>query len=135
MERDHAKARLKWETLAKQKDWTQVKADLSVYRYSGEDITEDPSATDKYRDQVVDELGFGEDWKTRRSDLTEADVAAAREVLHRKAGAFLAGTLAKDDGTFRAARYRTDGAACAVASPQFAGRGSGMGRRETRGGS
>ena len=88
LERDHAKARLKWETLAKQKDWTQVKADLSVYRYSGEDITEDPRATDKYRDQVVDELGFGEDWTTRHPDLTEADVAAAREVLRRKAGAF-----------------------------------------------
>ena len=32
LERDYAKAKLKWESLAKQKDWTQVKPDLSVYR-------------------------------------------------------------------------------------------------------
>ena len=82
------KARLKWESLAKQKDWTQVKPDLSVYRYSREDVTEDPRAADEYKDRVVGELGFGEDWKTRHPDLTEADAAAAREVLRRKAGAF-----------------------------------------------
>ena len=88
LERDYVKAKLKWESLAKQKDWTQVKPDLSVYRYSGEDITEDPRSADKYKDQVVGELGFGEDWKARHPDLTEAGAAAAREVLCRKAGAF-----------------------------------------------
>ena len=99
LERDYAKAKLKWETLAKQKDWRQAKADLSVYRYSGEEITEDPRSADKYRDQDVEELGFGEDWKTRHPDLTEADAAAAREVLRRKAGAFLDRRHAKDDST------------------------------------
>ena len=36
-----AKAKLHWEKLAKDKDWNQVRVDLSVYRYSGEDVKEE----------------------------------------------------------------------------------------------
>ena len=87
-DRDYAQAKVKWEALAKEKDWTQVKPDLSVYRYSGEDFKEDPRAGESYRDEVADQLGFGEDWRSRHAELNEAEIAAAREVVRRKAGAF-----------------------------------------------
>ena len=54
----------------------------------GEEITKDPRAGDEYKDQVVEQLGFGEDWKSRHGELKEADVVAATEVLRSKAGAF-----------------------------------------------
>lgn len=65
-----------------------VKADLSVYQYSGQQVKEDPRRTDAYRQEVVKELGFGDDWKERRAGLSEADVAACREVVERKSGGF-----------------------------------------------
>ena len=71
---------------AKSKDWDCIMADISVYRYSGMDVKEDPRRTSEYRTKVVDGLGFGKG-KTRK-DLAEADMETCREVLSRKAGAF-----------------------------------------------
>ena len=62
---------------------------MSVYRYSGADMPkdgQDPRRTDEYRQKVIDGLGFGKD--ATRKGLTEEDMAACREVLWRKAGAF-----------------------------------------------
>ena len=77
-----------WKTLADQADWDQVKADLSIYKYSGQNVTEDPRRVDAYRQEVLKGLGFGEDWKEKRPYLTEHDIEACREVLQRKAGGF-----------------------------------------------
>ena len=75
-----------WSERAKAKDWGCVNADLSVYRYCGVEIKEDPRRTPEYKAKVVDGLGFGKG-KTRPG-LTEADMEACREVLGRKASAF-----------------------------------------------
>ena len=77
-----------WKARADQKEWDSVRADLSVYQYSGQKVTEDPRRVESYRQQVVKELGFGDDWKERKPYLSEADVAACREVVERKAGGF-----------------------------------------------
>ena len=42
-----------WSQKAEEKDWDCVKADLSVYRYSGTEIKEDPRRTEEYRRKVV----------------------------------------------------------------------------------
>ena len=75
-----------WHQRAEARDWDCIRPDLSVYRYCGEKITEDPRRTEEYRKRVVEGLGFGE--KATRPGLTAADIAACREVFHRKAGAF-----------------------------------------------
>ncbi|CAK9069122.1 Pro-Pol polyprotein, partial [Durusdinium trenchii] len=77
-----------WKTRADQKDWDTVKADLSVYQYSGQKVTEDPRRTVVYRQEVIKELGFGDDWKEKKPYLSAADVEACREVISRKAGGF-----------------------------------------------
>ena len=77
-----------WKARADQKEWDSVRADLSVYQYSGQKVTEDPRRVESYRQEVVKELGFGDDWKERKPYLSEADVAACREVVERKAGGF-----------------------------------------------
>ncbi|CAK9015420.1 Retrovirus-related Pol polyprotein from transposon opus [Includes: Protease [Durusdinium trenchii] len=77
-----------WKTRAGQKDWGTVKADLSVYQYSGQKVTEDPRRTVVYRQEVIKELGFGDDWKEKKPYLSAADVEACREVISRKAGGF-----------------------------------------------
>ena len=86
--KEAAVADVKWRKLASEKDWTRVVANLEVYAYSGEKVTVDPRLADEYRDKVVAELGFGPDWRSKRTDLTDEDVVAIREVLHRKASAF-----------------------------------------------
>jgi hypothetical protein len=75
-----------WAARAKTKDWSQVVADLSVYQYSGEEVTADPRLGEAYKDQVADGCGFAVG--QTRPGLTEADMRAAREVLRRKAAAF-----------------------------------------------
>ena len=77
-----------WNERADRKEWDSVKADLAVYQYPGQNVTEDPQRVDTYRGEVVKELGFGENWKEKRPFLNEFDVAACREVLARKSGAF-----------------------------------------------
>ena len=89
-----------WKERAAAKDWDCIKADLSVYRYSGKDVKTDPRRTKEYNDRVVEALGFGPG-KTR-DGLTEVDMAACREVLSRKAGAFW---LEGEDDPRTALRY------------------------------
>jgi hypothetical protein len=88
MEASRETADKEWRNRADKKDWDQVKAPMSVYFHSGEKVSEDPRRTKEYRQKVLDYLHFGDDWKTHRAYLTEADVIAAREVLGRKAGGF-----------------------------------------------
>ena len=58
-----------------------------MYALAGEKVSEDPRRTEAYRDLVWDGLKIA-----RRvlpgSGLTEADVAAIREVVRRKAAGF-----------------------------------------------
>ena len=61
---------------------------MSVYDFSGQRVEQDPRLVQDYKDRVLEGLGFGSEWKVKRSDLSEAAVAAVREVLARKAGAF-----------------------------------------------
>jgi hypothetical protein len=78
-----AKAEVKWKELALAKDWDQVKADLEVYRYSGESVLEDPRRKTEYKDRVVAGLKIQEN-----PHLNDEEKAAATEVLRRKAAAF-----------------------------------------------
>jgi hypothetical protein len=77
-----------WKARADGKDWDAVVADLSVYRLSGVSVSEDPRRKEDYRDQVVEGLGFGTGWKEKKPYLSEADIAAVREVVRRKAAGF-----------------------------------------------
>ena len=77
-----------WKERADSGNWEEVKADLGVYRLSGEVVTVDPRRAESYRQQVVEGLGFGSEAAVRHPDLTADDVAACREVLSRKAAGF-----------------------------------------------
>ena len=57
-----------------------------MYKFSGQRVTEDPRRSEDYRTKVVKELGFGKN--SERTDMSEPDRAAVRDVLHRKAAAF-----------------------------------------------
>ena len=46
----------KWDKLATEEKWDEVKADLSVYRLSGETVTSDPGREEAYRKTVVEGL-------------------------------------------------------------------------------
>ena len=80
-----------WKELALGDRWDEVKADLSVYRLSGQEITSDPRRTNEYRDQVIEGLGFG-NGENRRSDLTGDDFLACKDVLLKAAGFWVEGT-------------------------------------------
>ena len=77
-----------WKTRADKDQFDEVKADLEVYRLSGETVSSDPRRTPEYREKVLEGLGLGKEWREKHPALTEADVAACREVLSRKAAAF-----------------------------------------------
>jgi hypothetical protein len=77
-----------WKGRADRGEWDEVKADLEVYRLSGETVKEDPRRTPEYRQRVIDGLGFGENWKDKRPNFSAQDLAACREVLSRKAAGF-----------------------------------------------
>ena len=79
-------AKIVWAQRAAAGEWDHVKADLVVYQYSGQEVKEDPRRQEEYRQQVVTGCGFGKG--SEKPGLTEADVEATREVLHRKAAAF-----------------------------------------------
>ena len=70
-------AEVKWQRLAEAKNWDSVRADLSVYRFCGEAIREDPRLAEAYKDRVVEGVGFAAG--TQREELSEHDVIAARE--------------------------------------------------------
>ena len=77
-----------WRSRAESKRWDEVKADLGVYRLSGQTVKEDPRQTPDYRNQVVEGLGFGKDSSEKRPNMSEEDILACREVLYRKSGGF-----------------------------------------------
>ena len=77
-----------WRSRAESKRWDEVKADLGVYRLSGQTVKEDPRRTPDYRNQVVEGLGFGKDSSEKRPNMSEQDILACREVLYRKSGGF-----------------------------------------------
>jgi len=85
-DKDVAAAEQHWREVAQRKDWAGVKADMSVYRYCGEKVEVDPRLSEDYRQKVLDGLQYGD--KDVHEHLTEHDVAAIKEVLHRKAAAF-----------------------------------------------
>jgi len=99
-EKNVALADAYWSARAKEKDWDCIKADLSVYRYSGKDVKDDPRRTPEYRKKVLDGLGFGEG--QTKPGLTDTDMAACREVLSRKAAAFW---VDEEDSPRTALRY------------------------------
>ena len=75
-----------WKSRADARDWDAVRADLEVYALAGEKVSEDPRRTEAYRDLVWDDLKIAPG--PTRPGLTEADVAAIREVVRRKAAGF-----------------------------------------------
>ena len=77
-----------WRVRADRREWDEVKADLGVYRLSGQEVVSDPRRTEPYRQQVVAGLGFGADAGEKRPAMNPDDLAACREVLARKAGGF-----------------------------------------------
>ena len=77
-----------WRVRADRREWDEVKADLGVYRLSGQEVVSDPRRTEQYRQQVVTGLGFGADAGEKRPEMNLDDLAACREVLARKAGGF-----------------------------------------------
>ena len=77
-----------WDERASKGDWDGVKADLAVYRLSGQEVVDDPRRTPEYRKQVVDGLGFGVDATPPTAGLNADDLGACRDVLSRKAAAF-----------------------------------------------
>ena len=66
--------------------WDSVVTNLEVYKFSGQRATEDPRRSEDYRTKVVEELGLGKN--SERTDMSEPDRAAVRDVLHTKAAAF-----------------------------------------------
>ena len=49
-----------WKGRADCSEWDEVKADLEVYRLSGETVLEDPRRKETYRQAVLEGLSFGE---------------------------------------------------------------------------
>ena len=64
------------------------KSKADAYALAGEKVTEDPRRTEAYRDLVWDGLKIAPAPGPTRPGLTEADVAAIREVVRRKAAGF-----------------------------------------------
>ena len=54
-----------WKLMAQHQKWDEVRADIVVYKYSGEDVKVDPRREDAYRQQVLDGLGFGKIGRTK----------------------------------------------------------------------
>ena len=77
-----------WRIRADRREWDEVKADLSVYQFSGQKVETDPRRAEAYRQKVVEGLGFGTDAKEKRPYMSADDLAACREVLARKSGGF-----------------------------------------------
>jgi hypothetical protein len=75
-----------WKTRADKNQFDEVKADLEVYRLSGETVSSDPRRTPEYREKVLEGLGLGKEWREKHPALTEADVAL-------RAGRFFPGRL------------------------------------------
>ena len=82
------KAKLEWRQAATKKAWHSVRASLEVFRVSGELLREDPRLTEQYKNDVVKGLRLDPvDWE-EYAHLTEDDVRAIIELVHRNAAAF-----------------------------------------------
>ena len=88
LDKDAKLADARWKERADKKEWDTVRVDLAVYSHSGVRVDKDPRITEDYRNRVVEGLGFGAGQRDRHPELSEADIAAAREVVSRKSGAF-----------------------------------------------
>ena len=67
-----------WKGRADRSEWDEVKADLEVYRLSGETVLEDPRRQETYRQAVLEGLGFGDDAAERRPGMSSDDLAACK---------------------------------------------------------
>ena len=92
-----------WKSKADARDWDSVRADLEVYALAGEKVTEDFRRTEAYRDLVWDGLKIAPG--PTRPGLTEADVAAIREVVRRKAAGFWVEGTTRTTAQVRARLY------------------------------
>jgi hypothetical protein len=86
-------AALLWGKRAQDKNWSEVKADLSVYAYSGGVVATDPRREQSYVDSVLLGLGLGprkpgEPIPEKFKHLSEYDIAALAEVNARKAAVY-----------------------------------------------
>ncbi len=93
--------------MASKKDWTQVVANLEVYAYTGEKVTQNPRHGVEYRDRVVAELGFGPEQRERRPDLSEGRSRPFERSFTGRLG-LPVGKRAADYGACRATRHTTD---------------------------
>ena len=91
-----------WSAKAKEKDWDCVRADLSVYKYSGKGVPEqDPRRTEEYRKKGPGWIGT---W--RRPDQARSD-GDGNEGVQRSAG--------KESGSVLARRRSQDSPAVPAA--------------------
>ena len=93
IKKEGAAAAIVWSKRGQDQIWTEVKADLSVYAYSGEIVTKDPRREKSYADAVLKGLGLGprgpgEAKPPQFEHLTEWDLAALAEVNHRKVAVY-----------------------------------------------
>jgi hypothetical protein len=93
IQKEGAAAAILWKKRSQEKNWTEVKADLSVYAYSGGVVSVDPRREKSYVEAVLLGLGLGprkpgEPIPEQFKHLTEYDIAALREVNARKAAVY-----------------------------------------------
>ena len=88
MKETHDKAKVKWDRASSDEYWDAVLTDMSAYRFSGEQLSEEPRRTADYRERVVKGLGFDPESKDSKPWLNQEEFAACAEVLKRKAAAF-----------------------------------------------
>jgi len=93
IQKEGAAAAIVWKKRGQEKVGTEVKADLSVYAYSGEIVTTDQRREKSYAEAVLLGLGLGprspgEAKPVQFEHLTEWDIAALAEVNYRKAAVY-----------------------------------------------
>ena len=93
IQKEGVAAALLWGKRAQDKNWSEVKADSSVYAYSGGVVLTDPRREQSYVDSVL--LGLelgprkpGEQIPEKFKHLSEYDIAALTEVNARKAAVY-----------------------------------------------
>ena len=93
IQKEGTAAAILWKKRGQDKIWTEVKADLSLYAYSGGVVTTDPRREKPYVEAVLLGLGLGPRKPGERTPeqfkhLTEYDIAALTEVSARKAAVY-----------------------------------------------
>jgi len=76
-----AEANKKWMDLAKKKDWSHVRAPMSIYRFLEKEFKEDPRQSEDYRAGVLKALKLEpmEEARKEYPHLSEADLHAVRQ--------------------------------------------------------